>query len=664
MQKLNPDALPCSPDGDVAALGEVVRELQTIAATGDFTRRFAQAETGPAATLSGPLNRVLDAMEARERELQARLAELMDARDNAQTVSALLKRVKDDLKSRSKQLDMALNRVEASSNAKSQFLANMSHEIRTPLNGILGMAELLARSDLMPKQAKQVATIVQSGRALLTIINDILDFSKIEAGRIDITALPFDLRLCVDDVIAILLPGADGKRIGLSVDWQSDLPRFYVGDVGRFRQILMNVIGNAIKFTDHGGVRVSVAGSVSGETADLEISILDSGCGIPEEKIGKLFEKFFQVDNSMTRRYEGTGLGLAICKLLVEKMGGKISAESEVGVGSVFRLKLPLPLYRPERVAPAAAIDWSQKRLLVVTVAQNDDEEHATAAWDLPCRVDIVVVEEVGRIELASEAGPAYDAILVDTYPISEPALAVVHDLRARLGGTPVPILVRTPIGMPGDGKLFAAAGVRGYLANVKDHGLIARAVETVLQDAMRGEQRLVTRHTLAESACAIGGPESTGDGEPGAMIPASRRVLLVEDSLVNQEVARDFLLELGCTVSVAKNGKEAVGATEGEAFDAVLMDCQMPEMDGFEATRLIRAREKRTNGRRVAIIALTANAFASDRTKCLESGMDDFLTKPFVPEEFERVLNKWLASANAESRRAATASLPQATAA
>ena len=326
---------------------------------------------------------------------------------------------------------------------------------------------------------------------------------------------------------------------------------------------------------------------------------------------------------------------------------------------------LPLPLHRPERIAPAAAIDWNQKRLLVVTVANGEDEENATAAWDLPCRVDVVHAEKVGSIALSGVAGPAYDAVLVDAYPIGEPAVAVVHDLKARLGAASVPVLVRTPIGMPGDGKLFAAAGVRGYLANVKDHGLIARAVETVLQDAARGEQRLVTRHTLAESAVAAAGAAPQADGGDLALsITASRRVLLVEDSLVNQEVARDFLLELGCTVSVAKNGKEAVGATEGEAFDAVLMDCQMPEMDGFEATRLIRAREKRAGGRRVAIIALTANAFSSDRTKCLESGMDDFLTKPFEPEEFTRVLNKWLAMANAESRRAAVASLQQASAA
>lgn len=583
-------------------------------------------------------------------KLQQELLELRDARDDAQTANMLLKSVRDQLKKQAKKLDEAYSMAEAASVAKSEFLANMSHEIRTPMNGILGMAELLSRSELNDKQRKQVATIINSGQGLLTIINDVLDFSKIESGRYEFDAVPFDLPLCISDVESILRPAAERKSIKLTSSFGADLPRMYVGDVGRIRQVITNILGNAVKFTDGGAVEIDVTGSLEKDHANLVIKVQDTGIGIPEDKIPTLFDKFNRVDNTTTKRYEGTGLGLAICKQLIEKMNGRVFLESVLGEGSTFTIELPLPVSAESDVQakePAStAMSATDADILILQMNEKDD-----GIYDLlneaGCLVKVSQDWQQWKSEL-NQDNFAADVVVVDVESVCRSSLDFVAALSAHPKSEAFSILLVASVGTPGDGKVVADQGARAYLTKPLQDGELVAVVEALTQPSHPGvTSDLITRHTLAERAFKRSNGSVSSD--KGSEAPSDRpsdkfRVLLVEDSLVNQEVAKEFLEDMDCEVAIAENGEEAVNVTESERYDLILMDCQMPVLDGFDATRQIRAGENASNRGKTPILALTANVFQSDREKCFDAGMDDFISKPFTPQEFETTITKWLA--------------------
>jgi signal transduction histidine kinase/CheY-like chemotaxis protein len=627
---------------------DIERGIAEITANKDYTRRLPASDEKAYGGIVDAINCLLAEVESREKLLRERLADLADARDDAQTSNLLLKRVKDELRSRGVQLDGALKKAAAASSAKSMFLANMSHEIRTPMNGILGMAELLNRSELNPRQRQQVGTIVHSGRALLTIINDILDFSKIESGKYELDPKPFDLKLCLGDIVELLTPTATRKSLGISLEFGADLPRHYVGDAGRIRQVVMNLAGNAVKFTDSGSVTLRISGTQLDGQASLLIEIIDTGIGIPAEQLADVFEKFSQVDSTGTRRHEGTGLGLSICQLLADRMNGAITAESLLGVGSKFSFSLVLPVH-VQPVAVVSPLPDLQGKTIALVGESSDIELTQSALAKSNCSIITAKrLTDLGMgIGQSVQTGPI-DVVVVASVAVPEMLDREISAFRFTAGNS-VPVVVQVSGGAPGDAQLVTHAGGQAYLAGEFDATALVNMLRHVLSESSKpkasiagndtAQAPLITRHSIAESVAAK-------NDKPAARSGADKRrykVLVVDDSMVNQEIAAEFLQDLECDVEMANNGAEAVEATAKSYFDLILMDCQMPVMDGFAATAAIRGRHGAPTASSVPIVALTANAFASDREKCLASGMSDFLSKPFLPTEFDSVVQKWL---------------------
>jgi signal transduction histidine kinase/DNA-binding response OmpR family regulator len=626
----------------VSTIDELAQMLAEIQASRDYSRRIPLDPPSGLNAIIEPLNGILAEVEARNRELRTRLEELTDARDDAQTTTFLLRRVKDELKTRTQELDAAVMRAEAASGAKSQFLANMSHEIRTPMNGILGMVELLLRTDLTEKQRRFASTIAQSGRALLTIINDILDFSKVESGKFDLDLKPFNFRVCVEDVAALLTTRVQQKALQLSVRVDDRVPAAVVGDAGRIRQVLTNLVANAVKFTEQGSVTIDVSAAIAGEVAKLTVRVKDTGIGIPRDKLDLVFQKFTQVDGTSTRKHEGTGLGLAISKMLIEKMGGEVGLESELGKGSTFWFNVPLQVAEQPENAAGGPVALNGRRVLIV-------EPHGSDTPSLRDQImaaggDAVAVADGGEalstLRDGQSAGRPFNVIVLHIQWVNDAAMRLVADLHGDGAAKAIPTVVVSSIGQKGDGELFERLGVHGYLTKPLDGAVLHDTIGIVLQDATSGRRRLVTRHTCTESRNATADPNEGREVTANTPRPA---ILLVEDNLVNQEVAREYLEEFGCEIQVAENGKQAVDAVETGCFDLVFMDCLMPVMDGFQASKLIRERERRRDIPQLPIVALTANAFASDREKCLAAGMSDYLSKPFDPADIEVILRKWI---------------------